>query len=344
MIEKIKKPYILFSFIAIILIIFSIYNLQKLRLGIDFKGGSYLTAEINKSIDINQLEKAFNEKGLESKASLYKVEKNYKLEVEIAFDEEMAYYDNIRNEIEKSLQQYSKTGKEEFLKEVYEKVKNVKSKDFSNLSPAQIQEEIEKLFIQSKENYEKKIAEVMKDYASDYSIYTTTPLLGFTFFDKVKVAVLIAAIAILIVIFLNFKNPYASLAILIAGFSDIIVSLGFMSYFNIPLSLTTVIALLMLLGYALDTNILLSTKLIKFAEKEREKVLTETMKTGLTMTTTGLMAFLILLFVGYYFRIQTYLYIGFAVLAGLIADVFTTWGINATLLLKAKKEKTEEKG
>jgi len=256
----------------------------------------------------------------------------------------MAYYDNIRNEIEKSLQQYSKTGKEEFLKEVYEKVKNVKSKDFSNLSPAQIQEEIEKLFIQSKENYEKKIAEVMKDYASDYSIYTTTPLLGFTFFDKVKVAVLIAAIAILIVIFLNFKNPYASLAILIAGFSDIIVSLGFMSYFNIPLSLTTVIALLMLLGYALDTNILLTTKLIKFAEKEREKVLIETMKTGLTMTTTGLMAFLILLFVGYYFRIQTYLYIGFAVLAGLIADVFTTWGINATLLLKAKKEKTEEKG
>jgi preprotein translocase subunit SecF len=344
MIDKIKKPYLLFSVVAIILIIFSIYNLQKLRLGIDFKGGSYLTAEINKSIDINQLEKAFNEKGLESKASLYKVEKNYKLEVEIAFDEEMAYYDNIRNEIEKSLQQYSKTGKEEFLKEVYEKVKNVKSKDFSNLSPAQIQEEIEKLFIQSKENYEKKIAEVMKYYASDYSIYTTTPLLGFTFFDKVKVAVLIAAIAILIVIFLNFKNPYASLAILIAGFSDIIVSLGFMSYFNIPLSLTTVIALLMLVGYALDTNILLTTKLIKFAEKEREKVLIETMKTGLTMTTTGLMAFLILLFVGYYFRIQTYLYIGFAVLAGLIADVFTTWGINATLLLKAKKEKTEEKG
>ena len=74
------------------------------------------------------------------------------------------------------------------------------------------------------------------------------------------------------------------------------------------------------------------------AEKDREKALLEAMKTGLTMTITGIIAFLILFLTGYYFRIQTYLYIGFVVIAGLIADIFNTWGINATLLLKAKKD------
>ncbi|MEM4331351.1 MAG: hypothetical protein QXI89_01130 [Candidatus Anstonellales archaeon] len=162
--------------------------------------------------------------------------------------------------------------------------------------------------------------------------------MGSAFLEKVKTTLAISAILAIIAVFWIFKEPFASLAVLSGAFADIIIALGFMATMGIPLTLASVAALLMLVGYSLDTDILLTTRVIKRSDGEKQDRAFEAMKTGLTMTTTGIIAFIILFVIGQYLRIATYYQIGAVVIAGLIGDIFATWGINAVLLLKFSKK------
>ena len=86
-------------------------------------------------------------------------------------------------------------------------------------------------------------------------------------------------------------------------------------------------------------------RMLKRRGDPREKA-HHAMKTGLTMSATAMIAFGGLFLLALLTHIPTYYQISAVALAGLVGDVFATWGINAVLLLwhVEREEKSHEVG
>jgi preprotein translocase subunit SecF len=97
-------------------------------------------------------------------------------------------------------------------------------------------------------------------------------------------------------------------------------------------SITLLIGLLVLLGYALDTSILLTSKYI--LEKDKNKAIEQAFQTGLSMVSTSLISFGIIFLIGYLIKIDFLVNIAAVVLIGLVVDVLVSWGLNVYILRK----------
>jgi len=152
-------------------------------------------------------------------------------------------------------------------------------------------------------------------------------------------AVVISFIGMAAVVFLIFRTVVPSFAVVLSAFSDIIIAVAFMNITGIELSLGTVAALLMLIGYSVDSDILLTTRLLKRRGTMEEKV-SNAMHTGITMTTTTLAAVVVM------YLVSTYSYllssslsqmsllsdISIVLIFGLAADIMNTWLLNTGIL------------
>ncbi len=152
-----------------------------------------------------------------------------------------------------------------------------------------------------------------------------------------------------IVVFIVFRTFVPSMAVVISAFADITFAAAMMDVFGIVLSLGTVAALLMLIGYSVDTDILLTTRLLKRKGELNDKI-KDAMKTGLTMTTTTLAALVVLFFIssGSYLvssftRIDIIRDISVVLIFGLIADIVNTWMTNVGILRWYVGRQTVEK-
>jgi preprotein translocase subunit SecF len=151
-------------------------------------------------------------------------------------------------------------------------------------------------------------------------------------------AVLFSFLGMSIVVFLIFKTFVPSVAVVISAFADIAFALAMMDVFGIALSMGTVAALLMLIGYSVDTDILLTTRLLKRKGELNDKI-KDAMKTGMTMTITTLAALIALFLVssGSYLvssftRIDIIRDVSVVLIFGLIADIINTWMTNVGIL------------
>ncbi|WP_292461063.1 protein translocase subunit SecF [Methanothermococcus sp.] len=137
-----------------------------------------------------------------------------------------------------------------------------------------------------------------------------------------------------IVVYLVFRTPIPSAAVILAAVSDIIIAVGCMSLFGIPISTATVAALLMLIGYSVDTDIMLTTRVLKRRLGSLDERIKSSMKTGITMSITTIVAmFVLYLVVSYIVPAASLLKnISAVILFGLIADLMTTWMTNAGIL------------
>ncbi|SNQ59401.1 protein translocase subunit SecF [Candidatus Methanoperedens nitratireducens] len=149
-------------------------------------------------------------------------------------------------------------------------------------------------------------------------------------------AIIISFIFMAIVVFVIFKTIVPSIAVLISAFADIAFAAAMMDIFGIFLSLGTVAALLMLIGYSVDTDILLTTRLLKRKGEINDKI-KDAMKTGMTMTTTTLGALIALFvvssgFISSFLLIDIIRDISIVLIFGLIADIINTWMTNLGIL------------
>ncbi len=139
-----------------------------------------------------------------------------------------------------------------------------------------------------------------------------------------------------IVVFLVFREPIVSLLVVISAIADILTAAASMNLTGVQLSLGTVAALLMLIGYSVDTDILLSMRVLKRKGAVDEKIV-GAMGTGLTMAGTTIAAVLSLIIVSnfLYFiipsfsRMDVIADMSTVLIFGLAADVFNTWVTNA---------------
>ncbi len=145
----------------------------------------------------------------------------------------------------------------------------------------------------------------------------------------------------IILIVIYFKSSVPSFVVILNVFSDIIVTLAVINIMGMRLSTAGIAAFLMIIGYSVDTNILLSTKLLKRKGGEVIDRLFDSMKTGLTMTITTSIAIIVALIFTQSSVIKQIMTI---LLIGLIVDMIYTWLQNATILrlyLEKKHNKNE---
>ena len=189
-----------------------------------------------------------------------------------------------------------------------------------------------------RETYERLEGEIRQAYTS-----IDIKLIGAVYGQDLQVqalqALIISFIGMAIIVFLIFKTSVPSLVVILSATSDIAIALAFMNIAGIELTLGTVAALLMIIGYSVDSDILLNTRILKRRGSTDEKV-SRAMETGLTMTTTTLAALVVMYLVSTYPHvvvssltpISLLSEISIVLIFGLVADIMNTWMLNTGIL------------
>jgi preprotein translocase subunit SecF len=178
------------------------------------------------------------------------------------------------------------------------------------------------------------VSSALNGTATIQSFTSVGPLLSKQSLTQVYYALAFAFIFMSITVFIIFRNFVPSMAVILAAFCDIIIAIGGMSIFGIPLSLASVGALLMLIGYSVDTDILLTTRVLKRREGTINERAKDAMTTGFTMAAAAIGSMVALYLVVKFFMpyAQVLDQIAAVLIIGLIADVLATWLMNLGVL------------
>lgn len=164
---------------------------------------------------------------------------------------------------------------------------------------------------------------------SDYSVEVIGSSLGKSFFKQTLIALLIAFLLMGVVVLIYFRVLAPSLAVMLAAFSDIVVTLAVFNLTAIKLSTAGVAAFLMLIGYSVDTDILLSTRVLKRQNGTMMERVYGAMKTGLTMSFSTLAAITVALF---FVQSDVIKQIMIILFIGLMIDIIMTYIQNVAIL------------
>ena len=149
--------------------------------------------------------------------------------------------------------------------------------------------------------------------------------------------VLIAFVGMSILVALMFRTFIPSVAVVASAFSDIMIPLALMNIFGIDLTLGAVAALLMIIGYSVDSDILLNNHVLKRHGGFYESAYTA-MRTGVSMTLTSIAAMTTMAIVARLLGIPLLDDIALILVFGLVADLMNTYLLNMSLLRWYKYE------
>lgn len=176
--------------------------------------------------------------------------------------------------------------------------------------------------------------------SENYSLEIVGSSLGENFYKQMVVAILLAFLFMAIVVFITFRVWVPSITVVFAAFADLTITIALLNILNLRLSTAGIAALLLLIGYSIDTNILLTTRVLKKREGTIFEAIKSSMKTGLTMSVTTIVA----LSVGYFVATSLVLKQMFLIIIiGLLVDIIFTYLMNASVLIwYAKKKRSLE--
>ncbi len=174
----------------------------------------------------------------------------------------------------------------------------------------------------------------------NYSIEITGSSLGKSFFKEFLIALFIAFVFMALVVFIYFRTFIPSIAVILAAFSDMIIALSVINLLDIRIGTAGIAAFLMLIGYSVDTDILLTVRVLKRKEGTVMDRIISSMKTGMTETIAAITTVGVALLVTQSEIIREIMLI---LLIGLFADIFNTW-IQNVGLLRMYIEKKAKKG
>lgn len=172
-------------------------------------------------------------------------------------------------------------------------------------------------------------------------------VLGIVFLDIViaaaiglgmKAPVIALALILLDTLLLVLAATDATPTVIMLGSAvfDALGMLALMAIFDVPLTLQTMTILLMMVGYSIDTDIVLSTHLLKRSEEEEGDEYERAGRasdTGLHMSGTTLVSMLFILAVGYLTRNISVIRIGMVMIFGVLSDIMITWLFNAPVMI-----------
>jgi preprotein translocase subunit SecF len=154
---------------------------------------------------------------------------------------------------------------------------------------------------------------------------------GQTLQQQSILALIFSFIGMSLVVFIAFRTFVPAAAVVLSAFADIVMTAAAMNLVGIDLSLPTTAALLMLIGYSVDSDILLTMRTLKRQGKLEDK-LAGAFRTGIIMTTTTLAAIAAMWVVAYFGQIIVIWEIATVLIIGLVIDMMNTWLTNAGII------------
>jgi preprotein translocase subunit SecF len=149
------------------------------------------------------------------------------------------------------------------------------------------------------------------------------------FYAKSAFTYILAVLLLLILIVIYIRDSIPAFGIMLCAFSDLFFSLAVFNITGHKLSVASVAAFLMIVGYSIDTDILLSVRVLKRREGTLSNRIVGAMKTGMTMSICTLIAVLSAYIFTHSIVIKE---IMFVLMAGLVGDIIFTWIQNAGIL------------
>lgn len=184
---------------------------------------------------------------------------------------------------------------------------------------------------------EANVSEVVNDaklYGVDvvaFSAETIGPSLGNLFLQQITYILVVAFVLMSVVIFIIYRNLVSSFGIIFAILSNIVTTLAITSLLGIKISLAGFAGLLMLIAYTVDTNIVLTSKVMKHAttlEDFRSKY-RKAFKTGVTLIATITITMFIVILLS---SSKLLVNIAEILVVGFLSDLLYTWIFNAAVL------------
>ncbi len=192
-------------------------------------------------------------------------------------------------------------------------------------------------FIVEAEGAEKDVGSVLgaiesrigKLDSQHYNVQVIGSTLSESFMREALLSLLFAFILMGIAVLVYFRAIVPSLFVISAAFSDILCTFAVIVFLNERLSTAGLAAFLMLIGYSVDTDLLLTTRVLRGREGSVFQRTMGAFKTGMFMTLTALAATLTGLI---FSQSETIRQIMLVLTIGLVFDMIHTWFTNAGVL------------
>ncbi|MBI5226617.1 hypothetical protein HY994_05300 [Candidatus Micrarchaeota archaeon] len=325
---------------------------------IDLKGGMLITVQFSQNVDQAKLATAIETvTGEKPSMRFYQSPTGHGVEIELPLkpsldqsDAELAkvhvlqeQYDRAR--IAFSQGQGTQTNLDGLTKQVLDQsaltIKTATSGQLKAIDPTMAVTEAENAVADARSQYRQTLLDAVNSAvtADSVSVREVGSTLSAFFFSKTREVVLLAFLLSGIIVFIVFRSLAASFAVIFGAVADITITAGIMSLMGIPWSLATVAALLMLIGFSLDTDVMLSSRVLKRKEGTPKSRAFDAMKTGFLMNLTTVAAFGVLAAVAILLQIPTYYQIGMVATIGGIVDFVATWAGNAPLIIQYAEKK-----
>lgn len=176
--------------------------------------------------------------------------------------------------------------------------------------------------------------------SDDISFGSQSSVIGRSFLSDAGSLIVVGFILMSIVSYFYFKNVIPALSITFSTFSDFVGIIAVLDLFQIKFSVATIGALLMVIGYSTDSDILLATNILKRKDKPLKERMKSAMGTELTMDLAAVVTFSLMFFLS---TTEIIKHIALILLIGIFFDVINTWGQNASLQrLYAKRYRKDE--
>jgi preprotein translocase subunit SecF len=347
-----KGNYKLLAIAPLIIIALSIYFIPAIKMGVDFQGGTLITLSMKEGVNAETLQSQLKAEGIEATVEVFPTTLGYRTEIEVPQSKDLVQAEDLKSQFNALLPRvsqlevaiYQNSSFEEEYKQKKAQLENLSDQMFSlagrnrasmNITGTNdLQKRFTDAYNEVYSNYQKSVTGPLGKLLKydSISVQIVSPVLSSRFISSILIISAWAAVLSAVLVFLFFRTFVPSLAVLIGALSDVIIALGAMGLFGIPLTLPSFAALLMLVGFSLDTDILLTTRLVKRKGDPADNAF-DAMKTGLTMSAAAIVSFGALFILATLTHIPTYFEISAVALAGLFGDMFATWGINAVIVL-----------
>src|SRR3989344_5689176 len=184
---------------------------------------------------------------------------------------------------------------------------------------------------------------ITEDIGDNYVVNIIGSSFGASFLREAFIIFIISFLCMAIVVFIYFRKFAPSIAVILAAFSDIVGTLAVANLLGVKLSSGGIAAFIMLIGYSVDTDILLSTRVLMRKEGTVMDRILSSIETGMMMTLTALVAVIIALI---FSQSEALSQIMLIVMIGLLFDIVNTWiqnvGILRLYLERKQRRKTDE--
>ena len=159
----------------------------------------------------------------------------------------------------------------------------------------------------------------------------TGPALSQSFYKQLLIAIIFAFVFMGAVVFVMFRKFVPSVAVIISAFADIFMTLALVNFLGIEMSSAGIVAFLMLIGYSVDTDILLTNRVLRSHEGTVNERIFKSFKTGMAMTLIAIVSISISLIIVKSFSVVL-TQIFSVILFGLFFDIMNTWVTNVSII------------